>query len=145
MRHPNHRLVHLHLTYMVHEVAALFSVHRNTVRAWLGRGLEPIDDIRPLLIDGKVLVAFLKDRRQRNRCLTRVGEIYCLRCRQSREPAGRTVIYRPLTPDRGDLVGICSVCGSRQNRRVSLAKLGAVVGELTVSFSEGQEHIVPSS
>lgn len=140
-RHPNHRLVRIHLTYTVQEVATLFSVHKNTVRNWLEQGLDSIDDKRPLLVLGEILVAFLKNRRQRNRCPTKAGEIYCLRCRQSREPAGQAVVYRPLTADRGDLIGICSACSCRLVRRVSMAKLDSVRGDLTVSLPEAQEHI----
>ena len=31
-RHPNHRLVKIHRSYTVEEIAELFAIHKNTVR-----------------------------------------------------------------------------------------------------------------
>ena len=38
-RHPNPRLAKIHRSYSVEEIARLFRVHKNTVRAWLRQGL----------------------------------------------------------------------------------------------------------
>jgi transposase-like protein len=62
-RHPNPRLVKIHRSYSVEEIAGLFGIHKNTIRAWLKQGLEPIDKSRPVLVHGKVLAAFLTARR----------------------------------------------------------------------------------
>ena len=62
-RHPNYRLVKIHRTYSVEEIARLFDKHKNTVRKWLKEGLQPIDKSRPVLALGSVLVAFFKARR----------------------------------------------------------------------------------
>jgi hypothetical protein len=56
-RHPNPRLVKLHRSYAVEQIARLFDVHKNTVRAWVKQGLQPIDGQRPALFHGPVLVA----------------------------------------------------------------------------------------
>jgi transposase-like protein len=58
-RHPNPRLVKLHRSYTVEQIARLFDIHKNTVRAWVKQGLQPIDGLRPALFHGPVLVAFL--------------------------------------------------------------------------------------
>ena len=34
-RHPNHRLVKIHRSYTVEEIATLFGVHKNTVSHWV--------------------------------------------------------------------------------------------------------------
>jgi hypothetical protein len=65
-RHPNYRLVKIHRSYAVEEIAKLFGIHKNTVRCWVKHGLATIDDKRPMLILGHVLVAFLQARRVKN-------------------------------------------------------------------------------
>lgn len=64
-RHPNHRLVKLHRSYTVEEIANLFGIHKNTVRGWVKAGLATIDAKRPMLILGHDLSAFLQARRKK--------------------------------------------------------------------------------
>ena len=85
-RRPNHRLVKLHRSYTVEEVATLLGVHRNTVREWIKRGLPTCDGKRPLLILGRELAAFLQARRAKNKRACLPGEIYCVRCHVPRTP-----------------------------------------------------------
>lgn len=138
---PNPGLAKIHRSYTVEEIAKLYGVHRNTVRAWIGRGMPTIDQRRPVLVLGSHLADFLKARRMVNKRPCRPGEIYCLRCREPRAPADGVVRYHPLTPTQGNLVGRCGCCGAGINRRVSLAKLPLVQGGLTVSLPQGREHI----
>ncbi|MGE3601583.1 MAG: helix-turn-helix domain-containing protein [Dehalococcoidia bacterium] len=140
-RHPNHRLVKIHRSYYVAEVATLLGVHRNTVREWIKRGLPTSDRRRPLLILGRDLAAFLQARRERNRRTCQSGEIYCVRCRAPRSPAGDMVEYEPLTGVLGNLVGICPTCESMIYRRVNLTKLEEVRGKLDVAMPEARRHI----
>lgn len=140
-RHPNHRLVKLHRSYTVEEVAVMLGAHRNTVRHWLKNGLDVVDQRRPALILGTVLVTFLKDRRQSGKRPCKPGEIYCLRCREPRRPADDIVHYRPLNPDRGDLVGNCSACAAALYRRTSLVTLAQAAGDLQVWMPQAGEHI----
>lgn len=144
-RNYNHRLVKIHRTYAVDEMADLFGIHRNTVRQWLIQGLETIDRRRPLLVSGSVLVTFLKERRARNKRPSAPGEIYCLPCRMPKVPAGNQVTYQSKTDDRGNLVGSCPDCGARLYRRCSLAKLEASIGNLRVTLPQALEHINESS
>jgi hypothetical protein len=46
------------ITYTVEEAARTLGVHKNTVRAWLKRGLPTIDAERPTLILGRELAHF---------------------------------------------------------------------------------------
>lgn len=140
-RNPNHRLVKIHRSYTVEQIATLFGAHRNTVRAWLKQGLERIDKRRPTLVHGSVLVAYLRARRERNKRPCKPGEIFCVRCREARRPAKSIVAYQPITIDLGNLVGACSVCDTRLFRRASLSKLAAVTGALHVSMPEALQHI----
>jgi Helix-turn-helix domain len=60
-RHPNPRLVKIHRSYAVEEVARILRKHKNTVRAWIKQGLQPIDGRRPTLVHGLELVRFLQN------------------------------------------------------------------------------------
>lgn len=143
-RNPNHRLVKTRRTYTTEEAARLFGMHRNTIRAWLKAGLPTIDKSRPALIAGCDLADFLVKRRQHNKRPCAAGELYCLRCRVPRRPAGSEAHYRPVTATSGNLVGICPECSLRMFRRVNRARLDAVRGDLVVRMPEAQEHISES-
>ena len=143
-RRANPRLVKIHRTYKVEEVALLFTVHKNTVRTWLKSGLSAIDSRRPILILGRVLADFLAARRATNRRTCKPIEMYCVKCREPRIPAGRMADYRPLTPTAGNLLAICPTCESMMNRRASLSKLAAFCAEIDVTFPQGQQRISQS-
>ncbi|MBU0485086.1 MAG: helix-turn-helix domain-containing protein [Proteobacteria bacterium] len=144
-RHPNHRLVKTHRSYTVEEIADLFGIHKNTVHNWVKKnGLAPIDSKRPTLIQGIVLVEFLKERRTKNKQTCKPGELYCVRCRVPR-PAGEDMAeYSPVNEKTGNLMAICPVCDAIMNRRVSLAKIGEVSGNIDITFPEELRHIVDS-
>ena len=74
-RHPNTRLVKIHRSYTVEEVAYLFGTHKNTVREWVKAGLPTCDRKRPMLVLGRELVAFLQTRRTKNKRPCQSGEI----------------------------------------------------------------------
>ena len=144
MRRLNPRRVKIHRTYTVEEVARLFEVHKNTVRAWLKSGLPTIDGQRPSLILGRHLAGFLHARRERRRQRCRAGEFYCFRCRAPRGPAAQAAEYLPLTSYSGNLKSTCAYCGTRMYRRVSLHKLAAVAGELQVTLLQAQQRLMES-
>lgn len=135
-RHPNPRLAKIHRNYTVGEVAGLFGVHRNTVRKWVKRGLPTNDDRRPMLILGRDLVAFLRARRAKNKRTCQPGEIYCVRCRAPKAPAGDMADYEPVTETLGNLIAICSDCEAIIYRRVSLAKLEQIRGQLDITMPQ---------
>jgi hypothetical protein len=144
-RHPNHRLVKIHRNYTVAEIARLFGNHRNTVRDWVKRGLPTIDHKLPMLIHGSDLAAFLQARRLKNKRTCQPGEIYCLRCRAPKSPAGDMADYQSITTTRGNLVAICPSCESMIYRGVNLGKLDQVRGNLQVTMAQALPHIVESS
>jgi hypothetical protein len=144
-RRPNHRLVKTHRNYRVEEIADLFGIHKHTVRAWVKDGLPTCDDKRPILILGHVLAAFLQARRARNKKTCRPGEIYCVRCRAPKFPAGDMVEYQPVTAKLGNLIAICPDCDSIMNRRVSMAKLGQVQGKMDITFPEALRRVSESN
>ncbi len=140
-RRPNHRLVKIHRTYTVEEVAKLFSIHRNTVREWIKRGLPLIDHKRPMVILGRDLSAFLQARRVKNKRPCQPGEIYCVRCRAPQSPAGDMADYQSISVTLGDLIGICPNCETIMYRRVNPVKLTQVRGKLNITFPQARSHI----
>ncbi len=144
-RHPNHRLVKIHRSYTVEEIAELFGIHKNTVRRWVKDGLATIDDKRPMLVLGHVLVAFLQARRAKNRQPCKPGELYCVRCRSPKSPAGDMAEYSPITEKVGNLIAICPDCDAIMNRRVSLTKIGQIRGKVDISFPEAVRHLIDST
>ena len=140
-RHPNYRLVKIHRNYTVEEVASLFGVHRNTVRQWVKRGLPTIDQKRPMLIHGRDLSEFLQARRLRNKQTCRPGEMYCVRCRAPRTPAGDFAEYRDSTGALGNLIGICPTCECLMYRKVNPAKLDQVRGRLEITRPQALPRI----
>lgn len=135
------RRAKLSRTYTVEETARLFGCHRNTVRAWLGAGLLPIDGQRPTLILGEELRRFHQSRRANRKRPTPTGMIYCVGCREPRRPAGDMADYLPRTDSSGDLQGICPECNRMMFRRVSLPKLEQVRGGLDVTMTKGDGRI----
>jgi hypothetical protein len=141
VRRYNARRVKIHRSYRVEEAAKLFRVHKNTVRAWLKSGLQPIDCRRPILILGRHLASFLHGRRERRRQRCRAGELYCFRCRAPRGSAPGTAKYLPLTASSGNLRALCADCGTRMYRLVSFQKLAVVAGDLHVQLPQAQQRI----
>ncbi len=143
-RHPNYRLVKIHRSYKAEEIASLFGIHKNTVRAWVKAGLPTNDNRRPMLVLGPDLREFLKARKIKNKQKCKPGEIYCVRCRAPKFPTDDMVIYVPENEKLGNLKAICPDCDSIMNRRVSLARLGQVGGKMDISFPQALQHIVES-
>lgn len=144
-RHPNHRRVKTHRSYTVEEVAGLFGIHKNTVCNWIKNGLAAIDSKRPTLIQGSVLVEYLQARRTKNKQSCKPGELYCVRCRVPRPAAEDMADYSPVNEKTGNLTAICPVCDTLMNRRVSLAKIRQIRGNMDITFPEELRHIVDST
>jgi hypothetical protein len=140
-RHPNPRLVKMHRSYTVEEIARLFSKHKNTVRAWIKQGLQPIDGRRPTLIHGLELVRFLQNRRMSGKRPCPPGHMYCLKCRSPKQPAEGMVDYLPITSTSGNLRALCADCGTLMHRRVALAKLNIVGAGLDIAFPQAVSRI----
>jgi Helix-turn-helix domain len=140
-RHPNHRLAKIHRNYTVDEIAKRLGVHRNTVREWVKRGLPTSDGKRPMLILGRDLGGFLHARRLKNKRPCQPGEVYCVRCRAPKNPAGEMAEYQAVTAALGNLVGICPTCECMMYRRVNLAKLEQVRGELDITIPQAVARI----
>jgi hypothetical protein len=138
----NPRLAKIHRNYTIEEVARLFGVHRQTVRNWIKGGLPALIERKPHLILGSSLREFLIERRRAHKRRCAPGELYCLRCREPRRPAGDMLEYLPRTIVSGNLRGICPVCDALIHRNVSLAKVTEVAGGCEVTFPQDQTRLV---
>jgi hypothetical protein len=139
-RHPNHRLVKRHRNYSVEEIAHLFHKHKNRVREWIKTGLQVIDDKRPMLILGKELIVFLQARRANRKRPCGPGQMYCVRCRAPKFPAGDIAEYLPLTVKIGNLTAICPDCNSMMHRCVSTAAK-EIHRKMNITFPQAPRHI----
>lgn len=133
-RRVSARRVKRRWTYNVAEAAAVTNVTAATVRQWLKIGLEPVPGIRPTIIRGADLIAFLKKREIERKRPCGPGRIYCLRCKEPREPAFGGVEYWPDTTSKGTLKGLCSTCGGLLCRRTTLAGARQAAANLAISF-----------
>ena len=140
-RAANYRMVKIHRSYTVEEIASLLSTHKNTVRTWVKNGLATNDDKRPMLILGADLAGFLKARRTKNKRPCKPGEFYCVRCRAPRIPAGGLVDYKAESETNNRLEAICPVCNCMMNRWISIAKLEQIRKEEEVTITEAQGRV----
>ena len=110
----------IHRSYTVEEISCLFSVHKNTVRAWVKAGLPVCDGQKPMLILGSALREYhqAKNKKRKQKC--QPCEMYCLRCKSPKKPAEDMVAYEPINDTTGRMIGICSGCQGVINKYISL-------------------------
>ncbi|QGX39378.1 helix-turn-helix domain-containing protein [Permianibacter aggregans] len=138
---PSPNRVKIHRNYTVEEIAELFGVHKNTVREWIKKGLPLCDKRRPVIILGSALREFLSTQRSSRKRRCKPGELYCLKCREPRKPAGDMAEFRPVTDSVGNLLAICTVCETIMNQRISLAQLHNLKGKIDIAFTHPHRHI----
>ena len=140
-RKPNYRLIKIHRSYTVEEIAELFGLHKNTVRNWIKSGLPTIDKNRPIMVLGIQLEAYLKNRRTRNKQTCKTGELYCFKCRTPKFPAENMADYTPVTKKFGNLTAIYPDCTTIMNQRISNSKLEQVRSKIELTFPKAQEQL----
>lgn len=140
-RRVNPNRVKLHRSYSVEELARCLDVHKNTVRHWQGKGLEPIDASRPLLFQGATVRAFLANRNSSRKRPCPPGTFYCLRCRAPRSPALGMVDFIPMRPGTGNLRALCECCEVTMHRRVREADISKIMPGCTVRFAQGHTSL----
>lgn len=128
-------------SYSIPELVRCCKVHKNTVRNWRRDGLAAIDKARPVLFQGATVRQFLRQRNASRKRPCSPGTIYCLKCREPRQPALGMIEYRARTAGSGNLRAICGTCETimhRGARKVDLAKL---FPNCTVQIAPGEQRL----
>lgn len=140
-RHSARRVRSLR-TYDVRQAAKATGATPGTVRHWHKNGLEAVIGHWPLIFRGADIIAFFRTRNAGRKQRCGPGRIYCLRCKAPKTPALGMVDYRPETPKRGVLAGLCPDCDGLIYRRTSPANLKAAAGDLEVSIPSVDSRLV---
>ena len=135
-RRVNPYRIKVHRTYSAGELAACCGVHKNTVRNWQAKGLEPIDKGRPVLFMGSIARAFLLQRKASRKSPCPPGSLYCFRCRAPRRPALGMVELMQITPTSGNLRALCECCEAMMHCRVRVADLAEVMPGLEIQATQ---------
>ncbi len=128
--------------YDVRAAAKVLGASPSTIRHWARNGLTALAGIRPTAFRGVDIIDFFKTRDAARKQASGPGRIYCFKCRVPKPPAGGMVDYRPTTPKRGVLIGICPTCERLMYRACSPAKLDAATRGLAVSIQKAESRLV---
>jgi hypothetical protein len=140
-RGVNPNRVKIHTNYTARELADRLGVHKNTVRHWQRKGLNPIDDRRPLLFKGAVVRKFLVEQNSSRKRPCPVGTLYCFKCREPRTPIPTSLQYVEMRLGSGNLGGICAKCGTIMHRRVRQSEIHMVLPGLLVQIREAPPRL----
>lgn len=131
-----------HHSYTVDEVAEAIGAHPQTIRAWRERGLTCLDGQSPHLILGEHLLAFLSANTGARKQRLRPGQLYCLRCKAPRMPAGSMADFIPDGRGGGMLSGICPDCETMCHRFVREDRLSTVAPEIAIVRQRGEARLM---
>ena len=140
-RRVNPNRIKLHRCYSVTELATCCDVHKNTVRHWQAKGLEPIEPGKPFLFHGASAREFLARTNASRKRPCPPGTLYCFKCREPRAPAGGMIEAIRQNATTGNLSAICEVCGTMMHRRARLAAIAVIMPNLDVQIREAGPRI----
>lgn len=140
-RRHNPRLVKMHRSYTVVEVAVLFGICRNTVRNWIKGGLEFVRHGKRILIPGRELRRYIENNNCSRKRKCGPGELFCLRCKTPREPLEAAAVMTMKTPSRGTLEALCATCGTKMYRHANIASMDDIRAVLQITIKVCEPHI----
>lgn len=123
MANYNPNLVKINRNYTFEELAAVFGVHKNTVSAWVKKGLPCLKEKRPFLILGVDAKSYLQGQRVGKKQSCKPNELFCVSCKAPTRPAENFVEYLPLSATNGLLTGFCGRCDCVVNKFASYDSL----------------------
>lgn len=130
-----------HRSYSVTELAALFGMHKRTVRNWISQGLPTVDGTRPTLILGCDFQTWWGKRQKAAQRPCKPGQMYCFKCRDAKAPALGMVEYAATNAATGNLRALCETCGTMMHRRARMEGIAAVMPGLDVRRTEAPPRI----
>jgi hypothetical protein len=139
------RRIKKRLTYNVREAAKAIGATPGTIRRWREAGLKPVEGSYPPFYRGVDLMEFMKRRAQGRKQPCGPGRMFCFKCKEPKRPAFGEIEYRPSSARAGRLTALCPDCATVMHRRVSLAKLRAATGDLSVSMQGEDSRISETS
>lgn len=123
--------------YTPKEAAALVGVSARTIRSWIKNGLPILDVSHPPFIRGDDLRSYITAQRKDRRVKTGLCELYCVRCRASRGPAGAMADCE-IKGNKAMLAAICDVCETMMRKPVSLASLPTLRAKLDLTIKRDE-------
>ena len=141
-RRANPRLIKMHRSYSVEEAALKLGVHKNSIRGWIKAGLPILDNSRPIIILGGELKAWLDKKRKAAKRPCPPGTFYCFKCRTPKAPALGMVEYKPMNKTTGNLIALCTDCGTMMHRRARQEAIEAIMPNLAIQITEAKLSII---
>ena len=132
MKKINTRRIPRKKSFTVHEFARKCRVSPATIRTHVKNGLPTIDDIYPTMIYGQDAIDYFKQLFTTTKTKLSFNEFYCLKCRCARTPKDDCATLLITHEQRGHLKAICTTCGTKMNKRISLSNLAEIEKHLTL-------------
>lgn len=128
------------VSYTIHEIAELFSLHKNSVSTWIKSGLPIIDNKKPYLINGADLIQFLNIRQKKRKHICKSYELYCCKCRLPRKPHPNSVIIENRNMYRLKISARCEICQTKMFKDANVQKR-IEIEKAFAALLQTQEHI----
>ena len=111
------------LCYDIDAICRLCGIHPKTALAWLKKGLEAIDNKKPILVYGYNLKAFLGNLNKLNKSSTSFEEMFCMKCKEPRSPLKKQIQLEQFEQKLLKTKAICQTCKTRMNKPYKLEDL----------------------
>jgi len=120
--------------YTLEEAADIVGVTTRTIRSWTKQGLQVMDSVRPALIRGDDLRAFIKGQREGRKVKTGLDEFYCLPCRAARKAAG-SMADCDIVGTRAKLTALCERCDTLVTKPIEKARIPEIARILDLTIT----------
>jgi len=137
MRRINPNPISRYLSYTREELCSKLCVSYGTILNWEKAGLRALGG-SPRLYHGGAVIAFLKQRNSAKKRKCPDGMLFCIPCRDFREPAGAMVEFHHRPPKPGYLEALCPVCGRIMRRLARRDRLPLIMPGLDIQFGASQ-------
>jgi hypothetical protein len=140
-RKYNTRRISSKMSYSVQEIAELCSLHKNAVLTWVRSGLKTIDQKKPYLINGAVLIEYINNKQKSRKHKCKPNELFCFKCRQPRKPKTDSVSITTRNIHRLKISAKCEVCETKMFKEASVQRRPELEKTYSVVL-QTQEHIL---